>query len=106
MVEGMSVVVNVMLYLMSVMSKHLALCTLSVHTVVKLCNLGGFSFSGELGFMNCDAICMCVVIKQFELPEFVFNYLYVDLKYKMITLLLPLGMCACVVILCLSVRLF
>ena len=29
--------------------------------------------------MNCDDICMCVVNKQFELLEFVFNF--VDLKY-------------------------
>ena len=40
MVEGMSVVVNVMLSLMSVMSPPPALCNLSVRTVVKLCILG------------------------------------------------------------------
>ena len=28
-------------------------------------------FSGELGFLNCDDICMCVVNRQFELLEFV-----------------------------------
>ena len=49
MVEDMSVVVNVMLSLMSVMS---------------------FCFRGELGFRNCDYIGMCVVNKQFELLEF------------------------------------
>ena len=38
-VEGMSVVVNVMLSLMSVMSPLPALCNLSVRTVVKLCTL-------------------------------------------------------------------
>ena len=27
-------------------------------------------FRGELGFLNCDDICMCVVNKQFELLEF------------------------------------
>ena len=37
MVEGMSVVVNVMLSLMSVMSPPPALCNLSARTVVKLC---------------------------------------------------------------------
>ena len=37
MVEGMSVVVNVMLSLMSVMSSPPALCNISVRTVVKLC---------------------------------------------------------------------
>ena len=30
-----------------------------------------FGFRGELGFLNCDDICMCVVNKQFELFEFV-----------------------------------
>ena len=38
MVDGMSVVVNVMLSLISVMSPPPALCNLSVRTVVKLCN--------------------------------------------------------------------
>ena len=40
MVEGISVVVNVMLSLMSVMSPPHALCNLSLRTVVKLCTLG------------------------------------------------------------------
>ena len=40
MVEGMSVIVNVMLYLMSVMIPPPALCNLSVRTVVKLCTSG------------------------------------------------------------------
>ena len=39
-VEGMSVVVNVMLSLMSVMSPPPVLCNLSVRTAVKLCILG------------------------------------------------------------------
>ena len=38
-------------------------------------------FRGELGFMNCDDICMCVVNKQIELLEFVFDSVYVDLQY-------------------------
>ena len=42
-VEGMSVVVNVMLSLMSVMSSHPNLCSLSVRTVVKLSTLCGFA---------------------------------------------------------------
>ena len=41
MVDGMSVVVNVMLFLMSVMSPPPALCNLSARTVVKLCTLSG-----------------------------------------------------------------
>ena len=68
MVECMSVVVNVMLSLMSVMSSPHALCNLSAHTVVKLCTLGVFCW-GELGFLNCDDSCMCVMNKQFELPS-------------------------------------
>ena len=36
-------------------------------------------FRGELGFLNCDDICMRVVNKQFELLEFVFDSVYVDL---------------------------
>ena len=42
MVEGMFVVVNAMLSLMSVMSPPPALCNLSARTVVKLCTLGVF----------------------------------------------------------------
>ena len=41
--------------------------------------LGCFGFRGELGFLNCDYICMCIVNKQFELLEFVFDSVYVDL---------------------------
>ena len=40
MAEGVSVVVNVMFSLMSVMSPPPALCNLSLRTVVKLCTLG------------------------------------------------------------------
>ena len=47
---------------------------------------GGFDFRGELGFLNCDDICMCVLNKQFELPEFVFESVYVDLQYDAISL--------------------
>ena len=42
-VEGMSVVVNVMLSLISVMSPPPTLCNISARTVVKLCNLGVFA---------------------------------------------------------------
>ena len=30
---------------------------------------------------NCDDVCMCVVNKQYELLEFVFESVYVDLQY-------------------------
>ena len=34
---------------------------------------GRFCFSGELGILNCDDICMCAMIKLFELIGFVFE---------------------------------
>ena len=38
-----------------------------------------FGFRGELGFLNCDDICVCVVIKQFKLLKFIFDSVYVGL---------------------------
>ena len=72
---------------------------------------GSFDFRGELGFLNCDDICMCVVNKQFELLEFVFESVYVDLQYDEISLSFTsgyvclCGVCSPVVVLGLSVRL-
>ena len=43
-------------------------------------------FRDEIGFLNCDDICMGVVIKQFELFEFVFDSIYVDLQHDEIYL--------------------
>ena len=48
-------------------------------------------FRGQLGFLNCDDICMCVVNKQFELLEFVFDSIYVDLQYDEISLTFTAG---------------
>ena len=48
MVAGMSVVVNVMLSLMSVMSPTPALCNLSIRTVVKLCTCSVFALGVSL----------------------------------------------------------
>ena len=68
-------------------------------------------FGGELGFLNCDYICMCVVNNQFELLEFVYDYVYVDLQYDDISLTFTAGfvclcgICSPVVVLGLSVRL-
>ena len=76
MIEGMFVVVNVMLSLMSAVSPSSAMCNLTVNMVVKLCTFWSVCFMGELGFLNCDNICMCVVNKQFELLEFVFDTIY------------------------------
>ena len=70
-----------------------------------------FFFKGELGFLNCDDVCMCVVNNQFELLKFVINSIYVDLKYNETSFTFTAGvMCLCsvyrrVVVLGLSVRL-
>ena len=45
-----------------------------------------FEFRGELSFLKCDDVCMCVVNKQFELLEFVSESVYVDLQYDEISL--------------------
>ena len=85
MVDGMSVVVNVMLSLTSVMSPPPVLCNLLTCTVVKLCIFGAFVLGGERGFLNCDDMCMCIVNTQFQLLEFVFDSVYVDLQYDEIS---------------------
>ena len=68
-----------------------------------------FGFRGELGFLNCDDVCMCVVNKQFELLEFVSESVYVDLQYDEISLTAgPVCLCGVsspVVVLGLFVRL-
>ena len=72
---------------------------------------GWFGFRGELGFLNWDDVCMCVVNKQFELLEFVSESVYVDLQYDEFSLILTAGsVCLCgvsnpVVVLGLFVRL-
>ena len=80
------------------------------HIVAHCCEvmyLGCFEFRGDLGFLNCDDICMCVVNKPFERLEFVFESVYVDLQYDEISLTFTAGsMCLCpVVVYSLSVRL-
>ena len=57
-----------------------------------------FGFRGELGFLNCDDVCMCVVNKQFELLEFVSESVYVYLQMMRFLSLLLLGLCVCVVL--------
>ena len=72
---------------------------------------GCSDFRGELGYLNWDDVCMCVVNKQFELLEFVFESVYVDLQYDQISLTFTAGsvflcrFCSSVVVLGLSVRL-
>ena len=68
-----------------------------------------FCFRGELGFLDCVNIYMCVVNKLFELLEFIFNFVYVDVKYNEISLNFTAG-CLClsgdVVVLGLSMSFF
>ena len=77
----------------------------------KVMYFGRFCFRGELGFQICTDICMCVVKKQFEFLEIVFNSVYVDLKYNEISLTFTAGsvclygVCSHVIVLGLSVRL-
>ena len=52
---------------------------------------GRFCFRGEIGFLNYYDICMCVVNKQFELLEFVFDSVYADLQYDEIFLTFTAG---------------
>ena len=72
---------------------------------------GCICFRGELGFLNCDDICMRVDNKQFELLEFCFDSVYVDLQYDEISLTFTSGyvslccVCGLVVVFGLSVRL-
>ena len=104
-VEGMSVVVNE--------CNELTSCL--VHPIGAHCcetmYFGCFGFRGELGFLNCDDICMCAVNKQFELLEFISESVFVDLQYDEIFLTSTAGsVCLCgvsspVVVLGLFVRL-
>ena len=74
-------------------------------------HFGTFYFRGQLGVLNCEDIYMCVMNKRYELLEFVFNYMYVDLKYNEISLTFTAGsvclwgMCSHVVVLGPFVRL-
>ena len=54
-------------------------------------------FRGELGFLKCDDICMCVVNKQLELLEFVFVPFLLTCSMMRFLSLLLLGLCPCVV---------
>ena len=53
-------------------------------------------FRGELGLLNCDAICMCVMNNQFELIEILIPFM-LTCSMKIIFSLLLLGLCSCVV---------
>ena len=64
---------------------------------------GCFDFRGELGFLNCDDVCMCVVNKQLSSSS---PFMLTCNMMRFLSLLL-LGLCACVVfvVLGLSLRL-
>ena len=70
-----------------------------------------FDFRGELGFLNCDDVCMCVGNKQFELLKSVSESVYVDSQHDEISLpftagsVCLCGVCSPVVVLGLSARL-
>ena len=91
MVEGMSVVVNIMMSLMSVMSPPLSCATCRCSRCGEVMYFWCVCFRGELSFLNCDDICMCVVNKQFEVLEFVFYSVYVDLQYDEISFIFTAG---------------
>ena len=57
----------------------------------ELMYFGCFGFRDELGCLNCDDACMCVVNKQFELLEFVSKSVCVDLQYDSIFLTFTAG---------------
>ena len=60
-------------------------------------HFGWFGFMGEIGFLICDDICMCVVNKQLELLEFVLIPFMLTCSMMRFLSLLLLGLCACVV---------
>ena len=70
-VEGMSVVVNMMLSSNKCNEPTSCLVQPIGAHCCEVMYFWCFGFRGELGFLNCDDVCMCVVNKQFELLEFV-----------------------------------
>ena len=111
MVEGMSVVVNIMLSLNECNEPTSCLVQPIGTHGGEVMYFGCVCFTGELGFLNGDGICMCVVNNQFELLEFVFDSVYVALQYDEISLTFTAGsmflccVCGHVVVFGLSVRL-
>ena len=59
---------------------------------------GCFGFRGELGFLKCGDVCMCVVNKQVELLEFVLSLFMLTCNMMRFLSLLLLGLCVCVVL--------
>ena len=97
MVEGMSVVVNIMLSLMSVMSPPPALCNISARTVVNLCTLSVFAL--RVSFVSWIVmISACVSwISSLSSPSlFLIPFMLTCSIMRFLSLLL-LGLCPCVV---------
>ena len=92
MVECMSVVVNVS----NVVSNE---CNEPTSCLVQPIGMHGgeviyfgcVCFRGELGFLNCDDICMCVVNKQFELLKFILILFMLTYKVDEISLTVTAG---------------
>ena len=73
-----------------------SICELFGETICNGFGCSCYFVRGELGFLNCDDVCMCVVNKQFELLEFVSESIYVDLQYDEISLTFTAGyVCLC-----------
>ena len=110
MVESMSVVVNIMLSPISVMSPPPALYNLSVRTVVKLCTLGVFALGATLvSWIVMTSACV-LWISILSSSSLFLNSVYDDLKYTEISLIFTAGHvclwgCNHVVVLGLYVRL-
>ena len=97
MVEGMSVAVNVMLSLMSVMSPHPALCNLLARTVVKLCTLGVLTLGVSLvSWIVMISPCLSWISSLSSSSLFLSPFMLICSMMRFLSLLL-LGMCACVV---------
>ena len=73
MVEDMSIVLNVMLSLMSDEPTSCLVQPIGAHGG-EVMYFGCFCFRCELGFLDSDDICMCVMHKHVELLEFLFKF--------------------------------
>ena len=58
---------------------------------------GCFDFSGELGFLNCDDSCMCVISSLSSSSLFYRPFILTCSMMRFLSLLL-LGLCACLVL--------
>ena len=98
MVEGMSVVVNVILSVIIVMSPPPALCNLSIRTVVKLCTLGVFALEVSLvSWIVMTYACVLWISILSPLSLFLIQFMLTWNIMRFLSLLL-LGLCACMVV--------